>query len=57
VIEQSLGQLGTGVVDRLTISWVHGNVLQVTAARAAIIFDYKDVAINQSERKGPTKDR
>jgi hypothetical protein len=54
---QGSGQLGIGVVDCITVFWVHGNVLQVTAAKAAIVLVYNDVAINQAERKVPTKDR
>jgi hypothetical protein len=41
----------------MTVSWVHGNVLRGTAARAAIVLGSNDVAINQAERTVPTKDR
>jgi hypothetical protein len=57
MIEQGLGQLSTGIVDRITVSWVHGNVFRVTAARAAIVFSHNDVAMNQAKRKVPTKER
>jgi hypothetical protein len=57
IVEQGLRQTGTGSVDGVTVSLFHGNVLQVTAARAAIGFDSRDVAMNLAERKAPTKDR
>jgi hypothetical protein len=57
ILEQGLREIGTGVVDRIAVSWVHGNVLRVIAARAAIVLGSNDVAINQAETKVSTKDR
>jgi hypothetical protein len=36
ILEQGLGEAGPGIVDGSTVSLVHGNVLHITAARAAM---------------------
>jgi hypothetical protein len=41
ILHQGLTEFRTGIVDRLAVSWFHGNVLQFMAAGAAIGLDSK----------------
>jgi hypothetical protein len=54
ILEQGLREIGTGVVDRITVSWFHGNVLRFMAARAAIGLDSKTLPhIRKKEQSLP----